>query len=275
MGDKSWANRGFEDPDNYNSYGGGGGGDDDRKTFSFFLPDPTKQPDKKPVAKMILFLDTIPFAFWEHNFYKITGKSRDKCICLARNGLDERGCPLCDNEYWPSYVGYLTVIDMGTVVGYKGGRAILEGYRGKKDRIWQFDKRLLCAKRGGDDKPGILKKLERKREQHGGDLTGTVWTVSRTGKLVESCGDEWEYVERVKPEEFSAYLERWGADQSKLDLTPVDYYAEFVPRSYEDLARVVGGGGNSGGSGGTGNSGVARSDGAGYGDAPDEDDIPF
>lgn len=265
---KDWAKRSFEDPDNL--YGGGGGGDGDgnrpRKTFSFFIPDPAKAG--KTVTKRIMFLDTVPFAFWEHNFFKITGKSQDKCICLGKNGLDERGCPLCEKEFWPSYSGYFTIIDMGEVTGYSGGKAKLEGYVGKKDRLWQFDKKILCAKRGGDDKPGILKKLERNREKHGGDLTGTVWDVSRSGKLVESCGDDWDYVERVRPEDFEAYLVKAGADASKLDLVPVDYYEEFIPRSFEDLCRVVGISAGKGQGGGD-----ARAEGAGY-DGP-EDDPPF
>lgn len=271
MSDKGWANRGFEDPDNYNSYGGGGGGDQNRKTFGFFIPDPAKAGHT--VTKRILFLDTIPFAFWEHNFYKITGRSQEKCICLAKNNMDERGCPLCDNEFWPSYVGYLTVIDMGEVVSYDNGKAKLEGYVGKKDRLWWFDKKLICMKRGGEDKPGMLKKLERYRDRYGGDLTGTVWDVSRSGKLVESCGDDWNYVERVRPEEFTEYLVRAGAQKDNLDLTPVDYYAEFIPRGYEDLARVVGAPSGRGGGGGGGGT---RTEGAGYGDgAPGDDDIPF
>jgi len=269
---KDWANRGFDDPDNlYGNSGGGGGGnsfDPNKKTFSFFVPDPTKQPGGQPITKRILFLDTIPFAFWEHSFYKITGKSRDKCICLGRNGLDERGCPLCDQEFWPAYAGYLTVIDMGTVIG-TGQNMKLEGYQGKKDRVWQFDKKVICMKRGGDDKPGMLKKIERYRDKYGGDLTGTVWDVTRTGRLVEACGDEWDYVERVKPEEFAEYLVRAGAQRDQLDLQPCDYYEEYVPKPYEELARFVGGGGGASNGGGQ-----TKTEGAGYGGNPD-DDIPF
>lgn len=271
---KDWANRGFDDPPDYGNYGGGGDGG--TKTFGFFIPAPDPE-HPQGYTKRILFLDTVPFAFWEHNFYKITGKSQDKAICIGRSGIDKRGCPLCEQEFWPRYVGYFTVIDLGTVVR-QGGKVRLEGYRGKKDRVWQFDKKLLCAGRGGDDKPGVLKKLERYRERHGGDLTGTVWDVTRTGKKVEACGDEWDFVERVKPEEFAEYLVRWGADRSKLELTPVDYYEEFVPRSYEDLARVIGRSGDPRRDGPGRGDGEKRVDGAGYDDGgqpPGDDDIPF
>ena len=84
---------------------------------------------------------------------------------------------------------------------------------------------------------------------------GTVWDVHRSGKLVESVGDELEFVERVDPENWKDYLIDLGASSERLDLDPVDYASAFVPKSFDDLARLVGG--KKTGSG-------ARSEGADY-----------
>lgn len=265
---KQWANRGFEDPPDYGDYRGSGG-DGGPRTFKFYIPPPPQ--GGKPVYKRILFLDSDPFAFWEHGLYKLTGKSRDMCICLGRTGLDDRGCPLCDAEYWPRYMYYLSVIELGTIVGWKdtpqGRVPILEGYTPRgKDVTYQFDRKYIGMGRGSDDKPGVGRKMMWQREQRGGDLTGTVWDVGRSGKLIETCGDDWNYVTRVAQKDWASYLASFGANSDDLQLSPVDYYEIFKPDPYEKLERLVHGGGwDSGGGQGGATTGQQRTEGAGYG----------
>jgi hypothetical protein len=146
---------------------------------------------------------------------------------------------LCENELWPSFVGYFTVIDCGDVARRADGTVKLSGFTGKTGKVYQFQKSLLGAKRGGKDKPGVLQKLRRLASKHGDSLAGTVWDVYRSGAKVESVGDEWEFVEKVKPSDYGSYLAGLGA-QGDVDLKQFDYAKVFAPKPYDDLRRLVG-----------------------------------
>lgn len=203
------------------------------------------------VTKRILFLGNAPFTFWEHSLWEITRSGKDREVCLKKNRIANE-CPLCDKEMWPSYIGYFTVVDMGDVKRSPDGTIRLEGWTSDKGVTYQFGRKLLGAKRGGRDKPGILKKISRMTERHG-DLYGSVYDVYRSGNKVESCGDEWNFVERVDPDNFRDYLIANGATAEQVsDLSEVNYSEQFVPKTVDDLKAIVNGGSTSDFGGGFG-----------------------
>ena len=202
------------------------------KPKSFWMP--------AEATKRILFLDADPFCFYEHSLWAITKSSKDKEVCLKRNGISDT-CPLCDAELWPSFTGYFTIIDMGDVTYEQGGNVSLDGWTNDKGVTYQFGRKLYGAKRGGRDKPGILKKLHRLAAKRGG-LQGTVWDVYRSGSKVASIGDEFEFVTKLEEGEYLDYLIDFGADPDKLNLEPVNYAEHFEPKSAAELQRIVGGG---------------------------------
>jgi hypothetical protein len=220
---------GWGDVDDYGASGSDGG-----STYGprrFWMP--------AEATKRIMFLDGDPFCFYEHSLWGLN-KSRDKSTCLKKNGIDERGCPLCDLELWPSFTGYFSIIDMGDVSYGSKGDVTLTGWTSKKGVTYQFGRSLYGAKRGGKDKPGVLKKIQRLAQKQGGDLTGTVWDVFRSGSKVESVGDELEFVERVAKEDWREYLVELGANEEYLELEPFDYQKVFEPKSYDALKRLCG-----------------------------------
>jgi hypothetical protein len=240
----SWtdsADMGWDEMENAQNARGGGGGDD-LKHQRFWIP--------VGVTKRVIFLDELPFCFWGHGMYKVTGNSWEVEICLKKHRLDKRGCPLCESEFWPSYIGNFSVIDMGTVVTDEDG-VHLEGWVSDKGVNYQFGRKALGAKTGGKDKPGILPKLKRLADKRGGNLIGTVWDVFRSGQKVEAVGDEWEFVEQVKPtaEAIKSYLVGLGADPAQLKLQPINYAELFKPSTFDRLERLCrgsGGGAKSG-----------------------------
>lgn len=271
----SFAKRGYDDlPEE----GSGGGRNGDIAEFArFYVPEGG--------CKRVLFLDTNQFAFYEHGLWALTGKSKDKCLCLGKNKLDERGCPLCDNKMYPAFTGYLTVVELGNVSWERDGQGKtvlkLSGYQGKT-RLYQFEKKLFGAKKGKEDKPGMMMELKRLAERRGGDLTGTVWDTSRPGRLDEVCGTKMDFIERVPQADWKKYLVGHGADPAQLDreypdgthgLEPYNYDKMFIPPTYEALARKVGAPVPKGASAGT-VSGAGYTDEA-AGEAPGTDDIPF
>jgi hypothetical protein len=216
------------------------------ETRTFYLP--------AQVTKRVLFLTDAPYTFYQHSLYELTGSGKDKEICLKKNRIAQE-CPLCDNEMWPSLIGFFTVIDMGDVKRGSDGQITLEGWTSDRGVTYQFDKKLLGAKRGGRDKPGILRKLGRLAEKHQG-LVGCVFDVYRSGGKTETCGDEWEFVEKISPEQYADYLRASGADDDQIpDFEQVNYTEHFVPKTVEELSRMVNGGGSFGGNSFGGNSG--------------------
>jgi hypothetical protein len=208
-------------------------------------------------TKRVLFLDSEPFCLYEHSLYSIN-KSKDQVTCLKKNGIGDQ-CPLCDAESWPSFVGHFSVIDMGDVTNTKGG-VTLSGWTSKKGVTYQFGKSLLGAKRGGKDKPGVLQKLKRLAAKYDNDLSGTVWDVYRSGAKVESVGDEFEFVEKVKKADWKNYLIGLGANEKYLDLTPHDYQTVFAPKSLDSLKRLVSDAGLGGAAGGPAKGGFDDAD---------------
>lgn len=234
----SWGSQSW---DNVDDYGPSGGENQDNGPRNFYLP--------ANVTKRVLFLTGAPFTFWQHSLYEITRSGKDKEICLKRNRIAQE-CPLCDAEMWPSMIGYFTVIDMGDVKRGSDGSVKLEGWTSDRGVTYQFGRKLLGAKRGGKDKPGVLKKIARLAERHGG-LTGCVFDVYRSGNKVETCGDEWDFVEKVPFEQYAQYLLANGATEDQIaDLSEVNYAEHFKPKTVDELKAIVNGGSNSNGFGG-------------------------
>jgi hypothetical protein len=222
------ADMGWDQMENaQNARGGEGGGPDSLKHQRFWTP--------VGVTKRIVFLDEFPFCFWGHSLWAITGNSWEVEICLKKHRLDKRGCPLCASEMWPSYIGNFSVIDMGTL---EDGQ--LKGWVSDKGVNYQFGRKFLGAKSGGKDKPGMLPKLKRLADKRGGKLIGTVWDVYRSGQKVEAVGDEWEFVEQVKPtaEAIKRYLLDLGAEEKYLKVQPINYAELFKPNTFERLERL-------------------------------------
>lgn len=204
---------------------------------------PKPKDDGTQYTKRIMFLDSQPFCFHEHSLFKITNSTKDRCICLAKNGMDERGCPICDHKgkLWAYYIGYFSIIDLGDV-RYSGEEVALEGWTNKDGDLYQFTKKVLGAKRGGKDKPGMLQEYKRQMDRRGGNIVGCVFDVTRSGKLVETIGDKVDFVERISEDKWEEYFKALGVEDCKndLDLKPFDYMDEFKPHSYEQLQNLCG-----------------------------------
>ena len=288
---------GFGEPE-YDGEGGGDGGSDMSQEewlyrFRFRIPSPDKNPVKagSSVKKRVLFLQGEPRCVYEHDTYKYRKHTRlQAALCLRKHKVGNRGCPFCeDNNNYAPYVGFFVVIDMGQLVRKEGGGIYLHHNSWKKkdgeEVEERFPKRLLVAKHGSDDKPGVLRKLREREEERGGpgSLTGTVWDVTRSGSKEASVGEDWQYVERIDPDQVVGYLQECGANPDELDVAHVDIAKVLKANlvSYEQMATIVGGGGGQraqgagygGGNGGSGGS-------AGMYDGPmppddDSDNIPF
>jgi hypothetical protein len=211
-------------------------------------------------TKRIVMLDDTGFMFWEHGLYSLTKKVSDREICLLKNKIADN-CPLCeagehDKELrlWPSFVGIFTVLDCGTVtLNPTTKKTTLEGFKSKKGKIYQFDKKILRAKKGSTEKPGMLPYIRRKKDARGGSLLGTVWDCYRAGDKTDSIGGDWEYVTTIDvstPETLRAGLVSMNGSPltnvhddliKDLDPTPLQYDKIFVPKTPTQLRRYLGG----------------------------------
>jgi len=280
LGDYGQQNWDLPEGDEGGSGEGGKYTDEERLfRFRFKMPDAANNPLEvgRPVTHRILFLNDAPFSYYEHGLYSWRGCGHRDALCLGKNKIDDRGCPICMEEggdQWPSYVGMFGIIDMGQVQFLDRGEIKLHHrtWTDKKGDVHEdaFPRVILAAKLGSQKSPGVLKKLLWQAERRDNSLAGTVWDTSRSGDKEAAVGESWEYVERIAPKDYVEYLKRYGADPEKLNVDPIENWREICkPLSYEALARIVG---MSSGSG----SG-ARSEGAGYdgGQEGDQDDIPF
>jgi len=266
--------------------GGDGSGDGGKLSenerlykFRFRMPDASKNELEvgRPVTRRVLFLNETPFSYYEHGLYKIDLGNHYTALCLKKNNLDERGCPLCDpkgGNVWPAYVGLFGIIDMGQVE-YNGSDAILHHRKWTdkegNEQLDSFPRKVLCAKMGSKKKPGVLKHLLWNAERHGGSLEGTIWDTTRSGEMEANIGESWEFVERISPDDYVNYLVGLGADSERLNVDQISteqWYDICQPLTYEEMANAVGLG-EKPKSGANGSS----TSGAGYGKV--DDDIPF
>lgn len=243
MANESWAQQGWDAANEPDSYGGGGGGGQNPDDVWDFFVEPGQ-------TKRVLILDDVPYCFWQHGLYEITRDFKDTAVCLDRNKIDDRGCPVCKveaiaksgNKYnlFPHMIGYFTVIDMGEIV-WDNGEQYLQPWKSKKGKEYSFVKRKLGAKKGSEDKPGMLRTLAKLAQQRcGGYLGGTVWDVTRSGKMNESIGNQWEYKGKIPKAQWKDEMIAAGADSDKLDLTSVDWAKQFAPSTYDELMRMCG-----------------------------------
>lgn len=170
----SWFKTGYEATKDAYDYDGGGGNQGPRRHW---------QPPE--TTQRALFLDDDPFMYWEHNF-KLNGNWRNQCVCLKRNKIDDT-CAICDkwDDRYPYFIGLHTTINMTP-------------WESKKGNVYCYQREIFAARLGGKDKPGVLKKLERLKKKYG-RLRGLIFDVYRSGAKTESCGDEFELVEKVDP----------------------------------------------------------------------------
>jgi hypothetical protein len=139
------------------------------------------------ITNRIVLLEDDPTKFWEHN-YRWNGVFKGNHEpCVTKNKIGPE-CPICDSgdKMWPYFIGLHTCVNMTS------------WFTKKKNREVCFQREIFAAKLGGKDKPGVLKKLERLKQQHG-RLRGLVFDVHRPGKLNEGCGDDFSLVEKVEP----------------------------------------------------------------------------
>lgn len=168
----SWFKTGYEATKEAYDYGG-----DERGPRRHWQPPETTQ--------RMLFLDDDPFMYWEHNF-KLNGHWRNQTVCLKRNKIDDV-CAVCEryDDRYPYFIGLHSTINMTP-------------WTSKKGNTYCYGREIFAARLGGKDKPGVLKKLERLKKKHG-RLKGLIFDVYRSGAKTESCGDEFELVEKIDP----------------------------------------------------------------------------
>lgn len=230
-----WWNTGFESQDNAWDFNDGKAGGPRR----FWMP-----PE---VEKRVLCLDDNPQTYWEHNF-KYKGSWMNWEPCKIRNRIED-DCELCDRypDRYPAFLGLLSCINMTP-------------WENKKGQEFCYARELIAAKMGGKDKPGMLKKLERLKKQHGG-LTGAIFDIYRSGAKTESIGDEWTLVEKIPPKEIASFgkkmLKEWvekvneNIEDPEKHLTveklwdrypwePFDYEEVIKMRSNEELRVMLG-----------------------------------
>jgi hypothetical protein len=221
---------GWDPPEDYGQLkgGGAGGGGRGHGPLRFKLPEPDDNPiEPGKAARKRVMIISVPFYLWEHSTYKWPKVPRGifSAICRRQNSEDKK-CAACDVKRWPSYAANFTVIDMGFVRYGEGGQAelfpdIWKDRDGKR-RESQFSRRLMSAKKGGKDKPGMLSFFEDQRNRRG-DLVGCVFDCLRKGRKEAQIGETWEFVERVGRgsaptiDEMKDYLRDQGATDEQVD----------------------------------------------------------
>jgi hypothetical protein len=196
-----------------------------------------------------MFLDDLPSRFWEHQFY-FNGNWRNWEPCVVRNKIGP-SCPICDasDKNYPYFVGLHTVISMTP-------------WFTKKVQEVCFSREIYAARLGGDEKPGVLKKLKKLSEKYG-RLRGLVFDIERPGKKTEVCGTEFELIEQIDPkgireyatEQLKTYMARVnGAATPDKQVTmenlwkrnpwePHDFEKLIKPRTYDELKTMFARGG--------------------------------
>ena len=188
----SWFKTGFaatEEAWDFNADGGSGGG-------------PRRHWQPAGTTNRLLFLDDDPTCLWEHNA-KINGSWKWWEPCKIRNKM-EATCATCEryDDRWPYFTGLFTVMN-------------LTPWTSKKGHIFNLQREIFSPKLGGKDKPGVLKKVEKLKAKHG-RLRGLVFDVERSGAKTESCGDDFELVEKIDPGDIAAFRDKMVAEHLTL-----------------------------------------------------------
>ena len=299
----------YDDYGNSDSRGRGnsdGGMSDAEKLYKFRFSVPEPKPDllkyskKKPnlvnpgqaATKRVLFLSGGPYCIYEHGLWQVN-RAFDvmgafTATCLLKNQLHE-SCSLCKNKRYPYFIGFFSIIDMGQVEYINRKVKLYHEYWEDRDgnrHYRRFQNCLLGAKRGSQDKPGVLKTLHHEmnqlRNQHGWeDLSGTVWDTTRLGKKSAAIGDSWRFVRRLESSEIEDYLVTFGAKKDEinsaipvLDINAPGTALYVDPESYaKKVDSLFFSGGVQSRSGNSDTRRPAQSAGAGF--TGDDEDIPF
>jgi hypothetical protein len=263
---------GFNDSDNgwgappgypgSNKSSDGSSNGDKYKAWGFSVPRPGDELNPfgdEQATKQVMFLSDRPRRVWMHKTYMVEGaKGLRDVLCLAKNGIDDRGCPMDAKELKSitQFFGHHTVIDMGFVEFDGRGGYDLIPTRGRPNKEtgevkeYQFGQRALSARWGGTDSPGVLQTFEYEMKKRGlKGMAGTVWHTRRGGGKTERVGDHWELksvladgtVRVLRPDEWKKWLVSKGADASKLKLDLIDWDDHFKDSpDYDELARRFG-----------------------------------
>lgn len=200
---------------------GGGGG-----MFSAF--------SKEGETKRYVILDDRPFGFYLHSTYALGGKGFE--VCLRQKGAPGSGleadfgsCPFCEQDdlwrkskddevrqgmdrMWPSFAGFVALLDLGTVTYGADGKPKLTGYV-KNNVEYNFSRKFGKFSRGSEKKPGLLIRFREHIAKRGGSLVGCVYDFRRTGKQEDAIGTDWEYVCRID----TSSMDALKASLKKLD----------------------------------------------------------
>ena len=153
--------------------------------------------------KKIIFLDSQPFSFWEHQA-TINGDFRNYFTCLRNMN---KSCPLCDAKVKKYFVGLFTIIEVGQ-------------WTDKEGKVHKNPIRLMPIKQTA------LKILKRHEEK--GKIKNGLFTVYRSGPKSGTSGDVFDFEEFVNPLEYNP--------EAKV----FDYLKECEPMSYEKLVTIAG-----------------------------------
>jgi hypothetical protein len=176
------------------------------------------------------FLDSAGFYFKEHNYYhNRSWLNWETCIQDIPEFPD---CPFCEAGVRVYYECVFTIIDHSQWESKK-----------KPGTIIKDTKKLLVLR------STARKKVLRKMESMGGDLTGVRMSTNRDDAKECSTGEDFEIIrfedgrERYSREELMAFApaEYAGKPVDPAEwIKPFDYKEIFAPRSAEALSRILG-----------------------------------
>lgn len=192
-------------------------------------------------TKRALFLSNVPQTAFVHTFKNANGYF-DNHICMFKNKLAD-SCPMCIKNRaegkessckWAVFTGHYMVINM-TKFFYE-----------KKERWYCYGRELLCAKHGSDKNPGVLRKLEKLSERHGG-LAGCIFDIERERELEEGCGSTFHFVEKVDDiqalaqEKLTEWCEFINEEEDRDDdkLLTVEQMLEYNPWEDCDISELL------------------------------------
>jgi len=151
------------------------------------------------------------------------GSSWEQATCIQ--GIkDGEDCPLCENGMRAAFVAAFSVIQ-------------LVDFETKKDK-----QRITALKSLFVVKGTSTKKLLKRRERCQNDLTGCMIECSRYEQKETGTGSEFEFIERMTPEQMMALRMTSGPYSVPPAewLKPFDYLKTFEPMSADRLRKIIG-----------------------------------
>jgi len=188
-------------------------------------------------TKEVIILDDTGFRYYEHAFYNQITKQGISITC--KDGLGGEECLLCKSQIKPAPILVSTIKDMS---GYMdnmgqrkgvGNRLLFKVKRTAAKRL--YNERIKIAERRANDlwtkqteacKAKGCNSVEDVKTQllkKGGLLKYAKMRISRYGEKSENCGDDFSFVDYVRPEFF------------KPEDVPFNYEKEFAPLSNQQI----------------------------------------